>query len=605
MLVRLLAISSWLWLWLWLWQWLWLASALASRLPSISVLRPLNHSSFAVDDAALTLRGFVLELRVDGFSDGAIELRGEKLGTTHHAATENRIVVDGIEPGSHFWTLRLVHWNGSRVATASAPVVLHLEFVVPQQRSETTTNETTWWRYDLTDDDRAPRRLFNWPQPLPLRQPQHWSPPRARQRPRLPLCFVSSMKGLFDGQKKMWLQVLTALSTRRSPSDEWDWDLHVKAFEDVPADAPLAQTLHALNVSLSGLQLRIRRDDLEMAGISPTDVLPALLSSLVHLDAASVDRLAALPAFARHVWTSLVSELRSTCRRGVLVFANSRSLADELLVKAARLAGVSAVVMELSNLAPASHLALDVLLAPSHFALHHPTVQVAAKERHVLATGVDTTVFRPLERSASTAPFTVGYIGRLATEKSPALVLDAFRRLQRHCVDCRLRVVGDGPLRGHLEALVRDWRVAHVEFLGGIYVESELAAVTRALHVVVSPAFVETLGIAALEAMSSGVPVVGFSSGGVGDFLEHGVNGLSVAAPTAQALADALLVLYRDEALRQRLGRQARATVLRRFQAAVGIKQYLTLYQRLGRRSYRAPSQPEQRPDRVDSVVSQ
>ncbi|GLD96584.1 hypothetical protein PINS_up005267 [Pythium insidiosum] len=245
--------------------------------------------------------------------------------------------------------------------------------------------------------------------------------------------------------------------------------------------------------------------------------------------------------------------------------------------------------MELANLAPLTREPVDVLLAPSHFALRHPSVRiVAASERHVLNTGIDTTVFRPSAPAGSSPPFTVGYIGRLATEKSLGLVLAAFRELQRRCLDrCRLRLVGDGPLRGPLEALASDWQLRGVEFLGGVYDESELASVARGLHVAVSPAFVETLGIAALEAMSSGVPVVGFASGGVGDFLEHGVNGLAVPQPTARAMADALLTLYRNETLRRSLGRQARATVLRRFNARIGVEQYVTLYQRLARRFLR------------------
>ncbi|GLD96585.1 hypothetical protein PINS_up005268 [Pythium insidiosum] len=119
--------------------------AVARHAPALVVLHPQNHSSHAVDDDALTVRGFELELELrvtrdeeDG-RDGAVELRSEKLGTIRHALAHERererIVVEGIEPGTHLWTLQLVHTNGTRVGSAD-PVVLHLEFVVPQQQHE-------------------------------------------------------------------------------------------------------------------------------------------------------------------------------------------------------------------------------------------------------------------------------------------------------------------------------------------------------------------------------------------------------------------------------------------------------------------------------------
>lgn len=300
------------------------------------------------------------------------------------------------------------------------------------------------------------------------------------------------------------------------------------------------------------------------------------------------------PPFMAAVWKKMINNLRS-CRGGVLSFANSRTVNDRVTLYTARLAGVRAVVVELPNLYPMP-IAVDALLAPSHFALNHPSVASAraiARRSYVCNGGVDVDLFSPASlfsqeepRRSSTAQFIVGYVGRLATEKSVGMLVEAAKYLAQDCSVCRILIIGDGPLKPELKELAAAWRVfpGIVEFVDGIFHDQKaIVAQLRQMHVYASTCMFETLGLAPLEAMSVGVPVVGFASGGVGEYLHDGYNGVAVQEPTPQALSQAILSLYKNETLRRVLGANARRTVVQRFSQQQGIQKYADLYDRLGR----------------------
>lgn len=298
------------------------------------------------------------------------------------------------------------------------------------------------------------------------------------------------------------------------------------------------------------------------------------------------------PPFMAIVWNKMINNLRS-CRGGVLSFANSRTVNDRVTLYAARLAGVRAVVVELPNLYPMP-IAVDALLAPSHFALNHPSVasaRAAARRSYVCNGGVDVDLFSPAsvfrqEGKHSATEFVVGYIGRLATEKSVGMLVEAAKDLAEECSVCRVRIIGNGPLQPQLKELAKTWRVfpGIVEFVDGIYTDQKaLVAQLRQMDVYASTCLFETLGLAPLEAMSVGVPVVGFASGGVGEYLSDGYNGIALREPTPYALSQAILSLYKNETLRTVLGKNARRTVVQRFSQQQGIQKYADLYDRLGR----------------------
>ncbi len=140
--------------------------------------------------------------------------------------------------------------------------------------------------------------------------------------------------------------------------------------------------------------------------------------------------------------------------------------------------------------------------------------------------GVDTARFHPDRRSeAMRARLTGGrpespllvYVGRLSAEKD----IERLKPILEGLPGARLALIGDGPNRKALEGQFAGLPVYMAGFLRG----EELAAAYASADVFVMPSRTETLGLVVLEAMSSGLPVVGARAGGVPEMIVDGVTG--------------------------------------------------------------------------------
>ncbi|MDG9727943.1 MULTISPECIES: glycosyltransferase [unclassified Streptomyces] len=137
---------------------------------------------------------------------------------------------------------------------------------------------------------------------------------------------------------------------------------------------------------------------------------------------------------------------------------------------------------------------------------------------------------------------------RLSVEKRPGTALDALSALRRRGDRAVLVVAGDGPLRPRLEQRARE-RGLPVTFLGHVADRALLGALQASADVCLAPGPAETFGLAALEAMACGTPVVASASSALSEVI--GAAG-AVAADHGEAFADAVgLLLERREADRR------------------------------------------------------
>jgi len=128
-------------------------------------------------------------------------------------------------------------------------------------------------------------------------------------------------------------------------------------------------------------------------------------------------------------------------------------------------------------------------------------------------------VFEVLNLSIGDRPVVLS-VGRLSKEKNLPIVVEAVERLQSRDPAPLLLVVGDGPERGRLERLAGPT----VEFLGRVE-SHRLRELVAGCHAFVV-AGIEDFGIAPVEAMAAGKPVIGFREGGVGETVIDGVTGV-------------------------------------------------------------------------------
>ena len=186
---------------------------------------------------------------------------------------------------------------------------------------------------------------------------------------------------------------------------------------------------------------------------------------------------------------------------------------------------------------------------------------------------VDDTKFNPSyrdvniwERLAVREPRRLMYCGRVSAEKNLALLVKAFRLLHGIRQDIALVVVGDGPFRVEMEAMLRGLPV----YFLGYQDDSALPSLYASSDLFVFPSLTDTMGQAVIEAQASGLPVLVSDEGGPREMMDHGLTGLMVRGSDANEWIQALQELLNDEPRRQRMSRSA-ATRMARYTAAAAF----------------------------------
>jgi glycosyltransferase involved in cell wall biosynthesis len=144
--------------------------------------------------------------------------------------------------------------------------------------------------------------------------------------------------------------------------------------------------------------------------------------------------------------------------------------------------------------------------------------------------------------------------------------VESFAHLRRYDAHARLLVVGDGPGRQSLESDLRSRGLEGSADLIGSVVPEEVPGLLASMDVAVAPYpdlfpfYFSPLKV--YEYMAAGLPVVTSRIGQLAGLIRHRDNGLLCPAGDGKALAEALILLREQPALRRRLGQTARADVL-------------------------------------------
>lgn len=159
-------------------------------------------------------------------------------------------------------------------------------------------------------------------------------------------------------------------------------------------------------------------------------------------------------------------------------------------------------------------------------------------------------------------------IGSLVEKKGQELAIRVVDVLHKRGLYVQLDILGDGPLRSQLEALVIDLNLEDkVIFHGNVdYPEKFLVQAEIYLHT----AIYEPFGLVLIEAMAAGLPVVCTDGKGNRDLIIEGKNGIMVWERDVELLADNIEILIRNEKLRINMGEKAQ-----RFTEEFGIEQYV------------------------------
>jgi D-inositol-3-phosphate glycosyltransferase len=215
---------------------------------------------------------------------------------------------------------------------------------------------------------------------------------------------------------------------------------------------------------------------------------------------------------------------------------------------------------------------------------------------HYFPNAIDMTQFRPAEpgererlRTQLNLPIEPSiclFVGRLSREKGLLELLEAWRLLQPVGA---LLVIAGPDMTGHAwdvgvggRAFVeRHGLGGTVRFVGPV---SDVAPLVRIVDLVIQPSHFEALGLSAIEALASGVPVVASAVGGLVEFIVDGENGRLSPPQDPEALAACIGPLLSDASARTRLASSARDSVRHEYDERVVFARMRRLFDRLAER---------------------
>ena len=202
----------------------------------------------------------------------------------------------------------------------------------------------------------------------------------------------------------------------------------------------------------------------------------------------------------------------------------------------------------------------------------------------VIPNFVDTELFRPRENAARRRVFAPGgekivmHVSNFRPVKRIRDVIDVFAGIRRE-MPCRLVMVGDGPDRPRAAQRAMERGVERdVVFLGKHASVEELLPCAD-LFLMTSES--ESFGLAALEAIACGVPVVGYRAGGLPEVITHGESGLLVPVGDVEEAATAGTCLLGSAELWRRFSEAGRRDAVERFAVARVLPDYEALYRTL------------------------
>ena len=296
-----------------------------------------------------------------------------------------------------------------------------------------------------------------------------------------------------------------------------------------------------------------------------------------------------------------VRDLASHLRDRDVDLVHAHMFRAELLgARAARLAGTPVVVATAHSSRVRSPEDITALAAETPLIDHliAPSEAIVAKLRRegrggaeisVIPNGVDLHRFgadgSDVQRTAVRASFgipsdafLVGVVARLEPEKGHRYLLIAWPEIARAVPHAWLLLVGDGSLTDALRAQTLALPSAarrRVAFAGA---QIDVGALTRSLDLAVLPSLREAQGIALLEAMAARVPAVASRVGGVPETIRDGVDGLLVPPAEPAVLAEVVIRVARDPALRERLAVAGRGRVENRFSLHASVSRVESVY---------------------------
>jgi len=198
----------------------------------------------------------------------------------------------------------------------------------------------------------------------------------------------------------------------------------------------------------------------------------------------------------------------------------------------------------------------------------------------VLYNAVDLDLFDPADRRSDGGPL-IGSVGRLYPSKGYDTLLRSMPDVLQAFPGARLMIAGSGKERGRLEELCSQLDISDKVIFLGRRTPAEIRRFLKEITLFVLASNWEGFGLAVVEAMASGLPVVTTKVGGLPEIVVEGKTGFVVPCGRADALAEKLIFLLRNPNLSLQMGREGRKRVETLFSLDTMMVKLETMYRDL------------------------
>jgi 1,2-diacylglycerol 3-alpha-glucosyltransferase len=249
---------------------------------------------------------------------------------------------------------------------------------------------------------------------------------------------------------------------------------------------------------------------------------------------------------------------------GIKIVMHSHTQAENIFLFIPKVLGRTALSKTFDSYLAWVYNKADVLICPTEFAKKNSPKIKAGMKYEVISNGVDISRFTPQDSTAFLKKYHVPpggkkilFLGRLHPEKSIETLIAATPELLKENPDIQILIAGEGNHENKLRSLAEKLGVAKKIFFLGRINEEDLVLTYNACDIFVLPSVAELEGIAVLEAMACGKPILIANSPTSASKYFVDRNGLLFNPKNSKHLAKQILTLLSDERALKAMGRQS------------------------------------------------
>ena len=172
--------------------------------------------------------------------------------------------------------------------------------------------------------------------------------------------------------------------------------------------------------------------------------------------------------------------------------------------------------------------------------------------------------------------FVIGSIGRLTPEKGYEYLIRSFNQLKNENINLKLIIIGDGPQKKEFEGLIQRLNLNNKILLPGYQINA--SKYLSLFDIFVLPSLTEGLPLTLLEAMQAAKPIIATNVGGMPGVLKGTAAGLLINPQNIDELTKTILMLLRDDALRNKMAKNAKAKIKNTYTVKIMGEKYRITY---------------------------